>query len=168
MAIILLIQLSDWFYGLKHSKGMQKKIKQFYYDTIMVNFCKGCDVHMFFLFFFFRNYRGRSISILKIWPKIKDWVDIWISLNVWSIYSTRIWSSCKCNSSNYLWFSLKAFVIICNAHKLFILYYIMYFTSATATTDRSLATPLATLLKSFFLWPPCSFCPFFLDMKCLY
>ncbi len=28
-----------------------------------------------------------------------------------------------------IWFSLEAFVIICNAHKLFILYYIMYFNS---------------------------------------
>ncbi len=27
----------------------QKKIKQLYYDKTMVNFCKGCDVHMFFL-----------------------------------------------------------------------------------------------------------------------
>ncbi len=25
---------------------MQKKIKQFYYNKTMVNFCKGCDVHM--------------------------------------------------------------------------------------------------------------------------
>ncbi len=28
---------------------MQKKIKQFYYDKTMVNFGKGCDVHMFFV-----------------------------------------------------------------------------------------------------------------------
>ncbi len=49
MAIILLIQLYDWFYGLKHSEIKQKKIKQFYYDKIMVNFCKGCGVHMFLL-----------------------------------------------------------------------------------------------------------------------
>ncbi len=49
MAIILLIQLSDWFYGLKHSEITQKKIKQFYYDKTMVHFCKGCDVHMFLL-----------------------------------------------------------------------------------------------------------------------
>ncbi len=49
MAIILLIQLSDWFYGLKQSKIMQKKIKQFYYDKNMLNGCKGCDVHMFLL-----------------------------------------------------------------------------------------------------------------------
>ncbi len=47
MAIILLIQLSDWFYSLKHSETTQKKIKQFYYDKTMVNFCKGCDLHMF-------------------------------------------------------------------------------------------------------------------------
>ncbi len=33
MAIILLIQLSDWVYGLKHSGIMQKKIIQFYYEN---------------------------------------------------------------------------------------------------------------------------------------
>ncbi len=26
-----------------------KEIKQFYYDKTMVNFCKGCDVHVFFV-----------------------------------------------------------------------------------------------------------------------
>ncbi len=26
------IQLSDWFYGLKHSETTQKKTKQFYYE----------------------------------------------------------------------------------------------------------------------------------------
>ncbi len=49
MAMILLTQLSDWFYSPKHSEITQKKIKQFYYDKTMVNFCKGCYVHMFFL-----------------------------------------------------------------------------------------------------------------------
>ncbi len=49
LAMILLIQLFDWFYSLKHSEITQKKIKQFYYDTTMVNFCKGCDVNMFLL-----------------------------------------------------------------------------------------------------------------------
>ncbi len=49
MAMILLIQLSDWFYSLKHSEITQKTIEQFYYDKTMVNFCKGCDVHMFFV-----------------------------------------------------------------------------------------------------------------------
>ncbi len=33
MAIILLIQLSDWFYGLKPSEITQKKIKQFDYEN---------------------------------------------------------------------------------------------------------------------------------------
>ncbi len=41
MAIILLIQLSDWFYSLNYSEITQKKIKQFYYDKTMVIFCKG-------------------------------------------------------------------------------------------------------------------------------
>ncbi len=49
MSIMLLIQLSDWFYGLKHSEITQKKIKQFHYDKTMVNSCKGCDVRMFFV-----------------------------------------------------------------------------------------------------------------------
>ncbi len=49
MAMILLIQLSDRCYSPKHSEITQKKIKQLYYDKTMVNFCKGCDVHMFFL-----------------------------------------------------------------------------------------------------------------------
>ncbi len=33
MAIILWIQLSDRFFGLKHSEITQKKIKQFYYEN---------------------------------------------------------------------------------------------------------------------------------------
>ncbi len=49
MAMVLLIQLSDWVYSLKHSKITQKKMKQFYYDKTMVNFCKRCDVHKFLL-----------------------------------------------------------------------------------------------------------------------
>ncbi len=28
---------------------MQKRIKHFYYDKTMVDFCKGCDVNMFLL-----------------------------------------------------------------------------------------------------------------------
>ncbi len=67
MVIILLIQLSDWFYSLMHSEITQKKIKQFYYDKTMVNFCKGCDVHMFLL----KKLEAVS-SIAKRWPKIKD------------------------------------------------------------------------------------------------
>ncbi len=47
MAIILLMQLSDWFYSLRHSKITQKRIEQFYYDKSMVKFSKSCDVHMF-------------------------------------------------------------------------------------------------------------------------
>ncbi len=42
------IQLSDWFYGLKHSEITHKKIKQFYHENHGY-FCKGCDVHMFLL-----------------------------------------------------------------------------------------------------------------------
>ncbi len=44
MAMILLIQLSDWFYSPKHSEITQKRIMQLYYDKTMVHFCKGCDV----------------------------------------------------------------------------------------------------------------------------
>ncbi len=46
LATIVLLQLFD-FINLKHSEIMQKKIKQFYYDSAMVHFCKGCDVNMF-------------------------------------------------------------------------------------------------------------------------
>ncbi len=67
MAIILLIQLSDWFYGLKHSKIMQKKIKQFYYDKTMVNFCK----FVMSTCFCWRNYRGCVIYSKKV-AKMKD------------------------------------------------------------------------------------------------
>ncbi len=31
--LILLIQLSNWFYSLKHSEITQKKMNQFYYDN---------------------------------------------------------------------------------------------------------------------------------------
>ncbi len=63
--MILLIQLSDWFYSLKYSEITQNKIKQFYYDKTMVNLCKGWDVHVFF-FFFWRNYRGCVIYLKKV------------------------------------------------------------------------------------------------------
>ncbi len=43
MATILVIELSGWFYCLKHSQITQKQMEQFYYDKTMVNFCKGCD-----------------------------------------------------------------------------------------------------------------------------
>ncbi len=61
------IQLSDWFYGPKHSEITQKKIKQFY-DKTLVNFCKGCDVHMFFV----EEIIEAVSSIAKRWPKNKD------------------------------------------------------------------------------------------------
>ncbi len=51
---------------------MQKKIKQFYYDTTMVHFCKGCDVHMYFV----EEIIEAVSSIAKRWPKIQDYVDI--------------------------------------------------------------------------------------------
>ncbi len=68
MAIILLIQLSDWFYALKHSEITQKKIKQFYYNKTMVHFCKVCDVHMFFV----EEIIEAVSSIAKRWPENKD------------------------------------------------------------------------------------------------
>ncbi len=62
-----MIQLSDWFYGPKHSEITQKKIKQFYIKT-MVHFCKGCDVHVFFV----EEVIEAVSSIAKRWPsKIK-------------------------------------------------------------------------------------------------
>ncbi len=55
------IQLSDWFYGLNHSEITQKKIKQFYW----LIFCKGSDVHMFFV----EEIIEAVSSIAKRWPK---------------------------------------------------------------------------------------------------
>ncbi len=49
MTIILLIQLSDWFYILKQSEITQNKIKPFYYNKTMVHVGKGCGVHTFLL-----------------------------------------------------------------------------------------------------------------------
>ncbi len=49
---------------------MQKKIKQFYYDTTLVNFCKGCDVHMCIA----EEIIAVS-SMAKRWPKLKiKWI----------------------------------------------------------------------------------------------
>ncbi len=42
MAIIVLIQLCDWFYSLSR---IQKSCKR--KDQIWFHFCKDCDVHMF-------------------------------------------------------------------------------------------------------------------------
>ncbi len=44
---------------------MKKKIKQFYYNKTMVNFCKGCDV-------FLEEIIEAVSSIAKRWLKIKD------------------------------------------------------------------------------------------------
>ncbi len=50
MASYYFINTVVWLiFDLKHSEITQKKTKQFYYDNTMVNFCKGCDVHMFLL-----------------------------------------------------------------------------------------------------------------------
>ncbi len=61
------IQLSDWFYGLKHSEITLKKIKQFYYKKHGY-FCKGCDILMFFV----EETIEAVSSISKMWPKMKN------------------------------------------------------------------------------------------------
>ncbi len=63
MTLILLI-----IYSLKHSEITQKKIKQFYYDKSIVNFWKGCDVHMFFV----EEIIETVSSIVKSWPNMKS------------------------------------------------------------------------------------------------
>ncbi len=63
MTVILLI-----FYSLKHSEITQKKIKQFYYDKSIVNFWKGCDVHIFFV----EEIMDTVSSIVKSWPNMKS------------------------------------------------------------------------------------------------
>ncbi len=60
MAIILLSDLIDFIVS-SIQKIKQKKIS-FYYDKTMVNFCLGCDVHMFFCWI---NYRGCVIYSKK-------------------------------------------------------------------------------------------------------
>ncbi len=66
------IQVSNWFYGHKHSEIMQKKIKQFYYENhgftikLFFYFCKLCDVHMFFV----EEIIEAVSSIVKRWPKM--------------------------------------------------------------------------------------------------
>ncbi len=62
------IRLSDWFYGPEHSENTQKKIKQFYYENHGSFFCKGCDVHMFFV----EEIIEAVSSIANRWPKIKN------------------------------------------------------------------------------------------------
>ncbi len=63
MTVILLI-----FYSLKHSEITQKQIKQFYYDKSIVNFWKGCDVHMFFV----EEIIETVSSIVKSCPNMKS------------------------------------------------------------------------------------------------
>ncbi len=43
---------------------MQKQIKQFYYDEPIVNFCKSCDVHKFFV--------EEIIEAVSSLPQMKD------------------------------------------------------------------------------------------------
>ncbi len=82
MASYYFINTVVWLiFDLKHSEITQKKIKQFYYDNTMVNFCKGCDVHMFFV----EEIIEAVSSIAKRWPKIKDYVDIWMKCLVNSL-----------------------------------------------------------------------------------
>ncbi len=72
MAIILLIQLSDWFYSLEHSEITQTKIKQFY-----------CDVVMSTCFFVEEIIEAVALLSQKGDQKINiKWI---FELNVWSI-----------------------------------------------------------------------------------
>ncbi len=57
-------------------KSHKRKLSSFTTKT-MVNFCKGCDVHMFFVL----EIIEAVSSIAKRWPEIK-WI---FELNVWSI-----------------------------------------------------------------------------------
>ncbi len=52
-------------------KSHKRKLRSFT-TTTMVNFCKGCDVHMFFV----EEIIEAVSSIAKRWPKNKDYVDI--------------------------------------------------------------------------------------------
>ncbi len=48
-------------------KSHKRKLSSFTMKT-MVNFCKGCDVHMFFV----EEIVEAVLSIAKRWPEIKD------------------------------------------------------------------------------------------------
>ncbi len=52
-------------------KSRKRKLSSFTMKT-MVHFCKGCDVHMFFV----EEIVEAVSSIAKRWPKNKDYVDI--------------------------------------------------------------------------------------------
>ncbi len=54
-------------------KSCKRKLSSFTTKT-MVHFCKGCDVHMFFV----EEIMEAVSSIAKNWPKNKDSVDIGI------------------------------------------------------------------------------------------
>ncbi len=71
MTIILLIQFSDWFYGLKHQQSGKTKLSSFTTKT-MVHFCKGCDVHMFFCW---RNYRACVIKKLAKNERLSEYLN---------------------------------------------------------------------------------------------
>ncbi len=75
MAIILLIQLSDWFYILKHSETTQKKTKQFYYDKTMVYFCfveEMIEAVAFLSQNGGQKWKIKWIFELNVWSVLKD------------------------------------------------------------------------------------------------
>ncbi len=59
-------------------KSRKRKLSSFTTKT-MVNFCKGCDVHVFFV----EEIIEAVSSIAKRWPKIKiKWI---FELDIWTV-----------------------------------------------------------------------------------
>ncbi len=78
---MVLIQLSDWVYGLKHSEIMQTKIKQFPYEKPWLI----CVRVVMSTCFFVEEIIEAVSSIAKRCPNMKNEVDIWIKCLVNSI-----------------------------------------------------------------------------------
>ncbi len=63
---------------------MQKKIEQFHFDKTMVHFCKGCDVHMFFL-----EEVLEAVSFLSQKGNQKYKIQWIFEIHIWSIASNK-------------------------------------------------------------------------------
>ncbi len=119
MAMVLLIQFSDWVYSLKHSESHKRKLRNL--NTIkpvfflsLIRFIKEIIEAVAFV----SQKEGQKWKIKWIFELVIVWSILTQDLIV-SVTTAITRSSVP----------LKAFVIICNVHKLFILYYIMYFIS---------------------------------------
>ncbi len=82
----------------------------------MVNFNKGCDVHLFF-----QEIIEAVSSIAKMWPKLKDWGDIWIKYLV-NILLNKDLISCFCKHTTE-----NHFLMVLMAKSLWFVMFVMVF-----------------------------------------